>query len=62
MTGGSVNYDKAIKLLGREISYLNYKHKLEFAEAQRDDSEVNHIVYERNITELKAAMEKLKQS
>lgn len=59
--GGSVNFDRAIKVLEREISYLNYEYKLECAQAQKDGSDVNHTRYERNIAELKAAIEKLQQ-
>ena len=61
MIGGRVNFDKAIKVLEREISYLNYEYKLECSEAQRDGGEVNHTRYERTIAELKAAIEKLQQ-
>lgn len=61
MIGGRVNFDKAIKVLEREISYLNYEYKLECAQAQRDGSDVNHTRYERNIAELKAAIEKLQK-
>jgi hypothetical protein len=56
-----VNFDKAIKVLEREISYLNYEYKIECAQAQKDGSDVNHTRYERTITELKAAIEKLSQ-
>lgn len=59
--GGRVNFDRAIKVLEREISYLNYEYKLECAQAQRDGSDVNHTRYERNIAELKAAIQKLEQ-
>ena len=59
--GGRVNFDKSIKVLEREISYLNYEYKLECAQAQRDGSDVNHTRYERTIAELKAAIEKLQQ-
>jgi hypothetical protein len=59
--GDRVNFDRAIKVLEREISYLNYEYKLECAQAQRDGSDVNHTRYERNIAELKAAIEKLQQ-
>jgi len=59
--GDRVNYDKAIKVLEREISYLNYEYKLECSEAQREGSDVNHTRYERNIAELRAAIEKLNQ-
>jgi hypothetical protein len=61
MIGDRVNFDKAIKVLEREISYLNYEYKLECAQAQRDGSDVNHTRYERNIAELKAAIEKLQK-
>jgi hypothetical protein len=56
-----VNFDKAIKVLEREISYLNYEYKLECGQAQRDGSDVNHTRYERTIDELRKAIEKLKQ-
>lgn len=56
-----MNYDRAIKVLEREISYLNHEYKLACAEAQRDGSEVNHTRYERAITDLKASIEKLRQ-
>lgn len=59
--GGSVNFDRAIKVLEREVSYLNYEYKLECAQAQKDGSDVNHTRYERNIAELKAAIDKLQQ-
>lgn len=61
MVGDRVNYDRAIKVIEREISYLNYEYKLECSQAQRDGSDVNHTRYERSIAELKAAIEKLKQ-
>jgi hypothetical protein len=61
MVGDSVNFDKAIKVLEREITYLNYEYKLECGQAQRDGSDVNHTRYERSIAELKDAIEKLKQ-
>jgi hypothetical protein len=61
VSGDSVNYDKAIKVLEREISYLNHEYKLACSEAQRDGSEVNHTMYKRAIAELGAAIEKLKQ-
>ena len=54
-----MNFDKAIKVLEREISYLNYEYKIECAQAQKDGSDVNHTRYERTIAELKAAIEKL---
>ena len=61
MVGDRVNYDRAIKVIEREISYLNYEYKLECSQAQRDGSDVNHTRYERSIAELKAAIEKLKE-
>ncbi|OEU43572.1 hypothetical protein BGV40_03305 [Methanosarcina sp. Ant1] len=55
----SMNYDKAIKVLQREITYLTYEYKLECAQAQRDGSDVNHTKYRKEIEELESAIKKL---
>jgi len=54
-----MNYDKAIKVLQREITYLTYEYKLECAQTQRDGSDVNHTKYRKEIEELESAIKQL---